>query len=718
MSAAQQRPTNVATRDPIAGILTACAVAIFLFFTVAMPAAWIAGDKFFHPTSFSMLILYKAMFLHADTFITWLSTLTFTQQIDIIARITIAAALSIAAAWYIARDQIRPRKTEVIEAGETVEKDEKKTIQKTEKQLQKADGIYIHPKIRIPRSRESEHIFIGGSTGAGKSQTLSWMIDTILQRGDKSLIFDIKGDYSSQLISPDPQERRKTKRFLVAPWDTRSIQWNIAKDIQSDIDADAFAAAFIPLTGKESNPYFTQAAQDVLSGVLIYMIRRCGSTWGWQDLSTTLADPRKILSCLQSINHAAAQHIQLDESGSPSPQSQGVLGSIRAPLKSLDTIAGYWSEPAGIPIVSSFLKDEVKGITLVLAARPDMQEIATPLISGLLALMMRKGLALPDSKSRRVWFIMDELGALPKISKLVDLITLGRSKGLCLIAGTQDLGRLESVYGKEQVQTISSQFGTHLIGRLGDSSTAKWAAELFGQQRIERLQISENQQNAYTGGLAYQPAVSTTWQQSDKAALLDSDFLHLPKATGEGFYMYARLTDDNGAALLGKLKYPINPVPTPFPACIEVETDRDAETDTTTSGGGGATQQPEPQQEQEQEQEPEQEPEQEQREAMTEAQAVEELEALITQNTDPAPQEQAEQEQGEDGSEFIAEQAVEEAALHAVGLEEINSLLDVAEAMSDGSSQPTATTSTQSHSTKKKRKKRIRKSLSVTAVEI
>jgi len=708
---AQRRPTNVATRDPLAGILTASAVALFLFFAVAMPAAWAAGDKIFHPTNFSLFVLYKALFLHTETFLNWLSSLNFWQQIDIISRIVAAAIISIAAAWYIARDQIRPQKTEIIEGGEAVEKDTNKTLRKTKKQLQKADGIFIHPEIRIPKSRESEHIFIGGSTGAGKSQTLSWMIDSILNRGDKSLIFDIKGDYSSQLISPDSAERRRNKCFLVAPWDVRSIQWNIAKDITTEIDADAFAAAFIPLTGKETNPYFVQAAQDVLSGILIYMMRRCGTNWSWKDLSDTLADPRKIHSCLQSIGHAATQHVQLDDSGSPSPQSQGVLGSIRAPLKSLDTIAGYWSEPAGIPIVSSFLNDSVKGVTLVLAARPDMTEVATPLISGLLALMMRKGLALPDSKNRRVWFVMDELGALPKISKLVDLITLGRSKGLCLIAGTQDLGRLESVYGKEQVQTISSQFGTHLIGRLGDESTATWAAKLFGQQRIERLQISENQQNAYTGGLAYQPAVSTTWQQSDKAALLDSDFLHLPKATGEGFYMYARLTDDNGAALLGKLKYPINPVPTPFPACIEVETDRDAETDTTTSGGGGATQQPEPQQEQEQEQEPEQ----EQREAMTEAQAVEELEALITQNTDPAPQEQAEQEQGEGGEEFIAEQAVEEAALHAAGLGEINNLLDVAEAMSGGGTQQTATTSTQTHSTKKKRKKsRLKKSLAAS----
>jgi len=181
---------------------------------------------------------------------------------------------------------------------------------------------------------------------------------------------------------------------------------------------------------------------------------------------------------------------------------------------------------------------------------------------------MQKGLSLSDSKERRIFFICDELGALSKISKLVDLITLGRSKGLCLVAGIQDLGRLYAKYGRDETTTIASQFGTHLIGRLGDSDTAKWAADLFGQQRTERLQVNESQQNA-VAGLSYQPSVSTTWQQSDKAALIDSDFLHLPKATAKGFYMWCRLTDDNGYALLGKLHYKINPVPTPFPPCVQ-----------------------------------------------------------------------------------------------------------------------------------------------------
>lgn len=696
--------TNTATRDPLAGILLACGLAVFFFLAVAMPACWLAGNSFLNNTNTNVLTFYSALFLHTEQFKSWLLALPFLQAADVFFRISAATIFSIAAAWYIVKDQITPKKTEIIEGGEVVEKNTNKMIQKTKKQMGKADGIFIHPEIQIPKSRESEHIFIGGSTGAGKSQTLSWMIDSILARKDKALIFDIKGDYTSQLISEDATTRRKDKRFLVAPWDKRSIQWNIAKDITTEIDADAFAAAFIPLTGKESNPYFTQAAQDVLSGILIYFQKRCGEEWGWKDLSQTLADPKIIHACLTETKHAAAQHIQLTD-GSPSPQTQGVLGSIRAPLKSLDTIANYWSENTGIGIVNSFLNDKVKGITLVLAARPDMTQIATPLISGLLALMMRKGLSLPDSKTRRVHIVLDECGALPKITALLDAITLSRSKGLCFVIGTQDLGRLESVYGKEQVQTISSQFGTHLIGRLGDSSTAKWAAELFGQQRIERLQISENQAQSYTGGLSYQPAVSTTWQQADKAALLDSDFLHLPKATGGGFFMYARLTDDDGNALLGKIKYPINPVPSPFPACIEKAGSGSSAGSGSGSAGGtaGGTAQ--------QHNEPEQ-------HAQTEEDSLEELEAII-QSNDPEPVQEQEQGEGEGEGEEMVEKGVEEIGLHALGIDGgLNTIIDVAEELiGNGGSQESGSTSQQTHSTNKKRKRRLKKAL-IAAVEI
>lgn len=569
---AQQRTGNTVYRDPtsyiVGGALGACAGALVLYFPLfnLLEKHWHKLIVEPYDPPFELFTPWQMLewINQTGTFQTIIS-LDLATQIDILIRLIVPVIVSFGVTWLIIRNDIRPRKTEVMERGEAVEGNEKSFKKSVGTKLKKADGIRIHRDVRIPRNRESEHILIAGATGAGKSQALTHIIESVRERKDRAIIFDIKGDYTAQLANPD----ECNGVYLIAPWDVRSIKWNIAADISAD-NASDFAEAFIPKSGSESNPYFVEAAQDVLTGCIEYLCTTKPQAWSWRNLKDLLASVERISDALQEIGHASGQHIQLKQDGSVTPQTQGVIGSLRAPLKSLDIIAKHWDTAGGTSIVNQFMRDGAKG-TLILAARPDKQSVATPLIAGLLALLMQKGLALSDSKERRIWFICDELGALPKISKLVDLITLGRSKGLCLVAGIQDLGRIYAKYGRDETTTIASQFGTHLIGRLGDSETAKWAAELFGQQRSERLQISESQQNA-VAGLSYQPSVSTTWQQSDKAALIDSDFLHLPKATVDGFYMWCRLTDDNGYALLGKLHYPLNIVPTPFPPCIEKKT--------------------------------------------------------------------------------------------------------------------------------------------------
>ncbi|GAV19303.1 coupling protein TraD [Mariprofundus micogutta] len=571
-STGAQRTGNTAYRDPtsyiVGGALGACAFALVLYFPFfyLLESKWHELVSVPYQQPFELFVgwelLSELLAQPADFFKTAFANEPYIIA-DIFVRLTVPVLVSFSATWLILRNDIRPRKTEIIERGEAVESNEKSFEQNAQAKLKQADGIRIHADVRIPFSRESEHILIAGATGAGKSQALTHIIESVRERKDRSIIFDIKGDYTAQLANPDA----RNSTYLVAPWDERSIKWDIAADITDEIAAQSFAEAFIPRSGNESNPYFTEAAQDVLAGCIEYLCSTKPQAWSWRDLNTLLSSADRISAALESIEHAASQHIQLKQDGSVSPQTQGVMGSLRAPLKSLDAIAKYWDTAGGTSIVNAFMRDGAKG-TLILAARPDMQSVATPLIAGLLALLMQKGLSLSDSEERRIFFICDELGALPKISKLVDLITLGRSKGLCLVAGIQDLGRLYAKYGRDETTSVASQFGTHIIGRLGDSDTAKWAADLFGQQRTERLQVNESQQNAVVG-FGYQPSVNTTWQQSDKAALIDSDFLHLPKATAKGFYMWCRLTDDNGYALLGKLHYPINRVPTPFPPCIQ-----------------------------------------------------------------------------------------------------------------------------------------------------
>lgn len=714
----KQIKTNTATRDPLTGILLFLFFGIGFFLAVVMPLFWIAGEALLTTTGNELGAMYKDIYLnHGIRVIEWFKGRSILIQLDSVGRLVGALFVAFYLTWKLARSFIVPKKTEVVEQGAAVIKVADDMLKMAKIKLNGADGIKFHPELCVPKSQEPEHFLVAGATGAGKSQVLSWMIDSILARGDKSIIFDIKGDYTAQLVSPDPKVRKEQKRYLVAPWDKRGIQWDIAADITNEDEAAAFASAFIPVS-EGGNKYFPEAGGDVLEGVLCFLIETKGKDWGWKDLQTILKRRTRILEALNHIDHGAIEHIDGDGG-----QTQGVLGTIRTALKSIDRIAQYWPKPGGLPIVKRFMSDSQKSGTLIFSARPNQQKIAAPLIAGALSLMMSEGLTLDDDRDRRCWFICDELGALPKLSMLMDFITLARSKGLPMIAGTQDLGRLKTTYGQDDAMTIISQFGTQLLGRMNDKATATWAAELFGMQRVERLQVSENQAQASTGGLSNTPAVSTTWQQSDKAALLDSDFLHLNRACKDGYYFWCKLANAKGEALLGKLHFPINPVPKPFPSFIEnpvgmkSSISSKAQPSTATQEQTKLAEKPvletpaltsndETQEETKQVEKPILEAADLLPEDDVEEHAIEneELDSLLDIS---APEQEQEPEQGGEDNPMTTQ--IAGAALESVGLNGADIILDVAEALTDSGT--TSNGATQQATTSKKKRKKLKSSL-------
>ena len=63
----------------------------------------------------------------------------------------------------------------------------------------------------------------------------------------------------------------------------------------------------------------------------------------------------------------------------------------------------------------------------------DIRDTLKPILTLFIDLLGRKLLSLADSHTRRVFFMLDEVNTLQKMSTLLDLLTLSRSKGgVCL----------------------------------------------------------------------------------------------------------------------------------------------------------------------------------------------------------------------------------------------------------------------------------------------
>ncbi len=467
--------------------------------------------------------------------------------------------------------RVKQRQAEIQTVGLPVFRDPKLALRAFVAGLKDADGVHIHPKIRIRKSDESEHILVAGSTGAGKTQAMDHMIRDAIARRDALILQDVKGDQAARFAGQSLREAWQNRVVLLAPWDSRSVRWDIASDIETPEDARLLASIFIPLP-KSGNPFFAQASRRILSATMTKLADTRGDGWCWSDLWDLLRDPRRLVPFLQGTEAASALQF-IPDSDSLDRESKSVYNTLQNDVEFVGRLARAWPKSRhGVSI--RFLIDKVNstGWKVILGWRADWEPVSGPLASGFYSLFISRFLSAGEGYFKRpVWLVLDEFSALPKISGIPNFLRLARSYGGRMIVGIQDIAGVRERYGRDESESILNNFGVRIIGRLEDSSTAKWAAESFGQVRTKERVISMQEGGRVDAGLADDGLTrSYSWQEKDKAALVSSDFLHLPKATKDGFFAWVKVSATDGARLMGKIHYPISPIEKPFPSCIPV----------------------------------------------------------------------------------------------------------------------------------------------------
>lgn len=96
---------------------------------------------------------------------------------------------------------------------------------------------------------------------------------------------------------------------------------------------------------------------------------------------------------------------------------------------------------------------------------------------------------LPDPK-RRLWFVLDELPALQKISSLKTILAEGRKYGACVMAGIQIFPQLTEEYGIHASQTLLDLFNTKIFFRSDNPQTNQWISQSLGEKEVKSIQES------------------------------------------------------------------------------------------------------------------------------------------------------------------------------------------------------------------------------------
>lgn len=360
-------------------------------------------------------------------------------------------------------------------------------------------GIRIHPDVQISRDRETRVFLVTGSIGAGKTVTLWYLIQEIVKRmiqtpHDRIVLYDNKADFTAKVPVPDDQIA------LFAPWDARTYAWDVGKDVLNEVDGNELCQRLIP---DSDDPFWSNAARQVLLSAIIKLQKTQGTSWSWKDLNREIGGPEKIADNVLQYNPVLASLYE-DPSNKTAQSVNTTLATFAATIRLLtqawdneDPYTGkVYEEGRTIPRLS--LREWALSATtdkrvLIFQGNKRYEQLEKGYVQGMLS-ALRGIVASPemtDSKTRRVWIILDEFPQLGKLTGFSTFLEVGRSKGLCIVLGLQDMAQLREVYGRETAAVWESIAGTYIIGRALGTETIDWVKKLVGE-RVVRRQMPSN----------------------------------------------------------------------------------------------------------------------------------------------------------------------------------------------------------------------------------
>jgi len=240
---------------------------------------------------------------------------------------------------------------ELIEGSE-VFKDAKGGLHALKRKVRawKKKGVEVYcgkgGRFRVPYDIETKHILEIGSVGSGKTASMLHAIKSILDRKDRAIIYDLKGNMTELYGGLEGVS-------ILGLLDKRSEPWHIARDINDPTLARELAQTVIQET---SDPSWSNNARDVLAGCIEYLIATKPDCWGFQDISDLLNGERKdLIDKLKSIKQGSVNTIDKPKDDK---SAGGVFSTLRSGVWIFDILAKAWGNPSSGFSVREWLHDE------------------------------------------------------------------------------------------------------------------------------------------------------------------------------------------------------------------------------------------------------------------------------------------------------------------------------------------------------------------------
>lgn len=394
---------------------------------------------------------------------------------------------------------------------------------------------------RLPSRLASGHFAIVGATGSGKTLLQRLLMQSVLPtvgqgRGCRALVYDAKGDTLAILAGMGlacPVE-------ILNPFDARSVAWDIARDITSPAAALQATTLLIPEVKSDSNPFFTNAARQLLQGVIQALMIVAPGTWSLRQVLLLVRDPTRLRALLGQFPETG-HLLQFFEHPAT---AANILSTVLTYTGPYEIIAAAWDRAEK----RLSLCDWLAGESVLVLGNDEANRAALDTVNRLLfKRLVELVLAGPEYSAEGgngTWFFLDEVREAGRLAGLSSLMTKGRSKGACVVLGFQDINGLREAHGRNAADELVGQASSKAILRLNTPETAQWASGLFGSREVLESHFGESRgRNFQDVGLqtGRTSGESLSYAISKRELILDSEFLDLPEttpATGlSGFFL-------------------------------------------------------------------------------------------------------------------------------------------------------------------------------------
>ena len=333
--------------------------------------------------------------------------------------------------------------------------------------------------VPLDKGDEQQHILLAGAQGTGKSVEIKKALRTIRERGQRAVVYDPSGEFTSLFYRPNVD-------FILNPLDERGARWNPWLDAES-YEYAAVTRSFIPDKSGASDPYWASAARAVFEALLM----QCQSIDEIVYLGLSGED-----SALAEVARAAG--------------FGGMIGAERTFQSTRATLAVYLRSFALMQNVQrddesafSFKKwanDEQQDAWVFLPSPAKARDAIRPLVSLFLDTAVRHVMALRPDPDRRIWLELDELPTLQNIPSLSPALAEGRKFGIGGILGIQTFHQLKDSFGAEIAQAVWGLPKTRLYFRIGDANTSEMISKELGERQIKRKTHSTSENQGYSDG--------------------------------------------------------------------------------------------------------------------------------------------------------------------------------------------------------------------------